>query len=49
MEAGDGDGVDQTDMLMRGAPSKRTDMVYRMDMEPLNICGQTAYRFAAHP
>ena len=39
------DGVDQTDMLLYGKSSKRSEMFYNIDMEPMKLFGQAAVRW----
>ena len=38
------DGIDQDDMLLKGKSSKRSDMFYNIDMEPMKLTGQAAVR-----
>ena len=40
------DGVDQTAMLLNGESSRRSEIFYNIDMEPLKMTGQAAVRWA---
>ena len=42
------DGVDQSEMILHGRGSKRTSLVYNLDMRQPESFGQAAMRYRVH-